>query len=77
MGNSLVHMDCHSTIKGNNDVGDDKYKVDDMKYKKINGCFILKVKKLKVPEESLLRIRNCHPNVKISELQLMLCFRGR
>ena len=48
-----------------------------MKYKKMDGCFILKVKKLKVPEKSLQRIRATCPDTNVAELQLMLSFRGQ
>ena len=48
-----------------------------MKYKKMDGCFILKVKKLKVPEKSLKRIQSHFPDINLADLQLMLSFRGQ
>lgn len=41
---------------------------DVLMYKKMDGCFILKVKKLKVPEKSLKRIKNNHPDINLAEL---------
>lgn len=43
----------------------------------MNGCFIIKVKKLKVPEKSLDGFLEKHPELDLGELQLMLHFRGQ
>lgn len=46
-------------------------------YRQMEGCFMLKVKKLKVPEKSLEKIQEQYPDVDMAQLQLMLLFRGQ
>ena len=46
-------------------------------YRQMDGCFMLKVKKLKIPEKTLEKISELHPDLDLAELQLMLLFRGQ
>lgn len=38
------------------------------KAREMNGCFMLKVKKLKVPEKSLEKIAKAYPDLELAEL---------
>ena len=37
-------------------------------YRQMNGCFMLKVKKLKIPEKTLELIAEQHPELDLAEL---------
>lgn len=46
-------------------------------YFKMNGCFMFKIKKLKVSDKNMKRISKQYPDLDLSQLQLMLSFRGQ
>ena len=75
MGNNLSESEAHLALDNMSLYSRSQSEV--IKYKRMDGCFILKVKKLKVPEKSLQRIKNDHPDINLAELQLMLSFRGQ
>jgi len=64
MGNSESDLNLAAGDMSNSGLG----LTDIMKYKKMDGCFILKVRKLKVPEKSLQRIKSNHADINLAEL---------
>ena len=66
MGNNLSESEAHLALDNMSLYS--RSQSEAIKYKRMDGCFILKVKKLKVPEKSLQRIKNDHPDINLAEL---------